>query len=165
MNRLDPNERLYDPFGNTLKASGSLAEVNVYQFSSMLAHDPSGLVLYPFRPYEPAFQRWLGRDPYGDAASLGGQAAETAALLTDPPNLYSFALNSPTMYVDTDGRALAIGGVAVGAGLIGTRICLMNPVCRAALLETLRKRERSLGPRALQRMTPNRCARITLSGV
>ncbi len=43
----------YDPFGNTLAASGTLADVNTYRFSSQEYHSNSGLLLYLYRAYDP----------------------------------------------------------------------------------------------------------------
>lgn len=52
-----------DPYGNTISSSGTLANANVYRFSSKEVHTGSGLYYYGFRFYEPNFQRWLNRDP------------------------------------------------------------------------------------------------------
>jgi RHS repeat-associated protein len=52
---------LYDPFGNVLSQSGSLADANLYRFSSKEFHKNSGLVYYLYRYYEPSFQRWVNR--------------------------------------------------------------------------------------------------------
>jgi RHS repeat-associated protein len=76
---------LYDPYGNVLSQSGSLAEANLYRFSSKESHVNSGLVYYGYRLYDPNLQRWPNRDPI---AELGGK------------NLYAFAGNSPQTLVD-----------------------------------------------------------------
>ena len=78
----------YDPFGNTLASSGTLAEVNTYRFSSQEYHQNSGLLLYLRRAYDPNLQRFLGRDP---VAELGGL------------NLYGFARNGPLNRFDSWG--------------------------------------------------------------
>ena len=54
---------LYDAFGNMLSAAGSLAQQNLYRFSSKEAHLNSGLVYYVYRYYDPNLQRWPNRDP------------------------------------------------------------------------------------------------------
>jgi RHS repeat-associated protein len=125
---------LYDPFGKTLAISGPLANANSYRFSSMLAHEPSESVLYPFRAYAPSLQRWLTPEPYGDEASLGGTppVLDKAELLPDGPNLYRFALNAPINYADSDGRLAPV--VVVGGG-IALRVCLRIPACRAKIVE------------------------------
>jgi YD repeat-containing protein len=45
---------LYDPFGNTLAATGPIAEANLYRFSSKELHAASGLVYYLYRFYDVA---------------------------------------------------------------------------------------------------------------
>ncbi len=57
---------LYDPFGNILSQSGSLADTNLYRFSSKEFHKNSGLVYYGYRFYDPNLQRWPNRDPFGE---------------------------------------------------------------------------------------------------
>jgi RHS repeat-associated protein len=52
---------LYDPFGNTLGAWGTLATANTYRFSSKEYEPISGLYYYCFRFYTPNQQRWLNR--------------------------------------------------------------------------------------------------------
>jgi RHS repeat-associated protein len=65
-NQLIVARYLYDPFGNILSQSGPLALANGYRFSSKEAHDPSGLVYFGWRFYDPSLQRWLNRDPLGE---------------------------------------------------------------------------------------------------
>jgi RHS repeat-associated protein len=69
---------LYDPFGNTLSLSGSLAEANVYRFSSKEWNDNAGLYYYLYRYYDPNLQRWPNRDP------LGEPGFETLHLVSQP---------------------------------------------------------------------------------
>jgi RHS repeat-associated protein len=78
----------YDPYGNTISSSGSLASANVYRFSSKEIHVNSLLYYYGYRFYDPNLQRWLNRDPIGE---LGGI------------NLYASCQNSPYDFFDTDG--------------------------------------------------------------
>jgi len=80
----------HDPFGNLLGISGPLAEANVYRFSSKEAHAASGLCYYGFRFYDPSLQRWINRDPIGEAGGL---------------NLFGFVGNSPLGAVDSFGLA------------------------------------------------------------
>jgi RHS repeat-associated protein len=78
----------YDPFGNTISSSGSLADANVYRFSSKECHVRSGMLYYLCRLYDPASQRWLSCDPIGERGGI---------------NLYAFVFNKPTRSVDAWG--------------------------------------------------------------
>jgi RHS repeat-associated protein len=80
----------YDPYGNTISSSGSLAGANVYRFSSKLYDANSGLYYYGYRWYAPNLQRWLNRDPIAEHGGL---------------NLYGFVRNNPANLIDSDGRA------------------------------------------------------------
>jgi len=55
----------YDPFGNTISSSGTLASANLYRFSSKENQGNSGLYYYGYRFYDPNLQRWPNRDPLG----------------------------------------------------------------------------------------------------
>ena len=68
----------YDPFGNTLKASGDYANTNPFRFSTKYTDQESGLVYYGYRFYNPQTGKWLSKDPLQEA---GGT------------NLYAFSTN------------------------------------------------------------------------
>jgi RHS repeat-associated protein len=80
---------LYDPFANVLDASGPLAGVNLYRYSSKEWHPDSGLVYYGFRHYDPTLQRWINQDPLGETGGI---------------NLFGFVRNNPINQVDPNGR-------------------------------------------------------------
>lgn len=75
----------YDPYGNVISSGGGYAEANVYRYSSKEHHAASGLYYYGYRWYEPQLQRWLNRDPIGEAGGI---------------NLYQFVFNAPANYID-----------------------------------------------------------------
>jgi RHS repeat-associated protein len=81
----------YDPFGNTISKSGTLADANVYRYSSKEAHVNSGMYYYGFRFYDPNLQRWINRDPIGEVGGI---------------NLFGFAENDPPNEVDPFGLTL-----------------------------------------------------------
>jgi len=83
----------YDPFGNIISKSGSLADVNVYRFSSKEVHVNSGMYYYGYRFYDPNLQRWINRDPIGE---IGGV------------NLYRLAENDPADLFDPVGQTVFI---------------------------------------------------------
>jgi RHS repeat-associated protein len=118
---------LYDPFGNTLAATGPRAALNKYRFSSKEWHAPSSLVYYGYRWYVPELQRWVNRDPIEER---GGK------------NLYAFVGNDPIGLYDLDGRAppLVIGGglvvVTVGRVVVVLTIaCFSYPPCAKAAID------------------------------
>jgi RHS repeat-associated protein len=78
----------YDPFGNLISSSGSLAVSNTYRFSSKEFIPSVGLYCYLYRFYDPGLQRWLNRDPI---AERGGM------------NLYAFVANRPSNGIDRFG--------------------------------------------------------------
>src|ERR1043166_3938333 len=81
----------YDPFGNLISSSGSLASANVYRFSSKEIHVNSGMYYYGQRFYDPNLQRWLNRDPIQEWGGI---------------NLYGFVGNNPLSYADPYGNDL-----------------------------------------------------------
>jgi RHS repeat-associated protein len=82
----------YDPFGNLISSSGSLASANVYRFSSKEIHVNSGMYYYLYRFYDPNLQRWINRDPIEESGGI---------------NLYVFVGNNPVCWRDTFGQAIA----------------------------------------------------------
>ena len=75
----------YDPFGQTLRATGSAAKENPYRFSTKCYDDAVDLVLYEYRVYQSSTGRWLNRDPSQEEAGS---------------NLYGFLDNAPVRFVD-----------------------------------------------------------------
>ena len=60
----------YDPFGNTLVATGGMARENTFRFSTKYTEEETGLVYYGYRYYQVSAGRWINRDPIGE---LGGR--------------------------------------------------------------------------------------------
>ncbi|MFC1461218.1 RHS repeat domain-containing protein [Verrucomicrobiota bacterium] len=78
----------YNPFGETIVATGPMAEENPYRFSTKYTDDESGLLYYGYRYYSPSLGRWPSRDPIGEKGGM---------------NLYMFVYNSPMTFVDSVG--------------------------------------------------------------
>jgi len=53
----------YDPFGQTIRASGTMATVNPVRFSSKVVDDETDYAYYGYRYLNPNAGRWLSRDP------------------------------------------------------------------------------------------------------
>ncbi len=75
----------YSPFGETIKASGTMADSFTFRFSTKYEDAESGYYYYGFRYYNPSTGRWLSRDPIGERGGLG---------------VYLFVGNSPIRAVD-----------------------------------------------------------------
>jgi RHS repeat-associated protein len=95
-------EYRYDPFGNTIASSGSLADANVYRFSSKEIHVKSGMYYYGYRFYDPNAQRWLNRDPLGDRAFRRRFNFPSSRKRIDR-NQYFFINNDPVGSIDAFG--------------------------------------------------------------
>ena len=100
----------YDPFGNTMAATGTLAAANTYRFSSKDVNPAFGLYYYGYRWYAPGLQRWVNRDPVGENGGI---------------NLYAVVRNSPLTYRDALGfQGGPYGdGYGLGRGSFGFRPC------------------------------------------
>lgn len=91
-------ELTYDPWGRVLNDTNP--GFQPFGFASGLTDPDTGLVTFGVRHYDPLAGRWISPDPLG----LGGGV-----------NLWVYAANSPTTFVDPDGEVpiFFIVGVAV----------------------------------------------------
>ena len=76
----------YDPFGQTIRATGTMATENAYRFSTKRTDDATDLVHYEFRVYRPSTGTWISRDPMREPGtrldrSLWSVTDETAMIL------------------------------------------------------------------------------------
>jgi len=95
----------YGPFGEPIRATGPVAFVNPFRFSTKYCDDETGHYYYGYRYYSPTQGRWLSRDP------LGGPGFELlrgkqVTPLAGEPNPYIFVNNNPLINIDPDGLDL-----------------------------------------------------------
>ena len=90
---------VYDPYGNVLSSSGTLASANTYRFSSKEVHASSGLYYYDYRFYDPPTARWVNRDPIQEWGGI---------------NLFTFSDNDPVDDMDPFGLQEGSGPAAPG---------------------------------------------------
>jgi RHS repeat-associated protein len=87
---MDGNENIvaryeYTGFGKMIGKWGALGDANHYRFSSKESTPQAGIYYYGYRFYDPNLQRWLNRDPVGEAGGI---------------NMYEFVGNAPLNNVD-----------------------------------------------------------------
>ena len=75
----------FGPFGEVIRATGPMAKVNPFRFSTIYQDDETDLLMYPNRPYSASQGRFLCKDPM---AEQGGM------------NVYAFVDNDPVDSVD-----------------------------------------------------------------
>jgi RHS repeat-associated protein len=80
----------YDPFGQTLQATGEYGAQNPVRFSSKYTDPETGLLYYGYRYYNPQTGRWLNRDLIKEAGGI---------------NLYGFLGNDAVNNIDVLGLA------------------------------------------------------------
>ncbi|MBI3774443.1 MAG: RHS repeat-associated core domain-containing protein, partial [Gammaproteobacteria bacterium] len=78
----------YDPFGNLVRATGPMAFLNPFRFSTKYQDDETGFSYYGYRYYNASTGRWLSRDPIEEAGGL---------------NLYRLLANSALNNIDPNG--------------------------------------------------------------
>jgi RHS repeat-associated protein len=81
----------YGPFGEVIRATGPMAKVNPFRFSTKYCDDESDLVYYGYRYYNPSTGRWPSKDPFQEQGGL---------------NLYAFVGNNLISQIDPDGRGI-----------------------------------------------------------
>lgn len=79
----------YGPFGEPLRATGVMARLNPFRFSTKYQDEETGLVYYGYRFYAPHIGRWINRDPIEEG---------------DGANVYAFTWNNTHWWIDVDGR-------------------------------------------------------------
>ncbi|MBI4327681.1 MAG: RHS repeat-associated core domain-containing protein [Chloroflexi bacterium] len=78
----------YGPFGELIRATGPLAEVNPFRWSTKCYDEETGLSYYGYRYYSASLGKWTSRDA---AQERGGN------------NLYHFNFNNPVNRIDSLG--------------------------------------------------------------
>jgi RHS repeat-associated protein len=79
----------YDPFGQTLRATGPMALENPYRFSTKYTDNTTDFVYYGHRFYNPSDGRWPSRDPIREDGGV---------------NLYALVSNDPCGKLDLLGK-------------------------------------------------------------
>jgi RHS repeat-associated protein len=76
----------YDPYGQQTQLSGTMSVD--FGYTGLYYHQPSGLLLAPYREYSASLGRWISRDPLRNAEFKQG------------PNLYEYCGDDPINGID-----------------------------------------------------------------
>ena len=79
----------YGAFGQTVTATGPLADAFPHRFSTKHFDPETGLYYYGYRYYSPTLMRWLNRDPIEEDGGM---------------NLYAFCANCSSCRIDIHGK-------------------------------------------------------------
>jgi len=101
----------FDPFGNTLRATGDSASNNPLRFADQYEDKETGLLYHGHRFYSPLVGRWISRDPAEESGGL---------------NLYAFTANDSVNQVDV--RGLFAVKVTADAWIPWDWVKIPNPV-------------------------------------
>ena len=89
----------YAPFGENIRASGSLVSSCINRYSTKIQDLETGQYYYGHRYYGPSAGRWLSRDPIGEPGFEVLRGNQPQAL-GDGPGLYSFIQNNTANLFD-----------------------------------------------------------------
>ena len=102
----------YDPYGNILTATGSMAEINPLRYRGYYYDEETGFYYLQSRYYDPAIGRFINAD---DVSMLGADGSMLSY------NLFAYCENNPVMGCDPTGY-WDWGGVTVGLGIIAVTV-------------------------------------------
>jgi RHS repeat-associated protein len=102
----------YGPFGEPIRATGTMAKKHPLRFSTKYTDNESGFLYYGYRYYNPSTGRWLNRDPFAEYGFQKALMSERAGDITryakrfphgyskDGQNNYGFCSNDCIDRVD-----------------------------------------------------------------
>jgi RHS repeat-associated protein len=90
----------YGPFGELIRATGPMAKLNPFRFSTKYDDDESDLLYYGYRYYNASTGRWLSRDPLG---SMRRNRSVQASWQRVAANEYLFVQNDSCDLIDALG--------------------------------------------------------------
>lgn len=98
----------YGPFGELLRATGPMALVNPFRFSTKWQDEETGFLYYGYRYYDPTAGRWASRDPIEEngGLNLNGFVQNSPMSFVDVAGLVGWAVNPPQAYWDPKVREM-----------------------------------------------------------
>ena len=91
----------YGPFGEVIRATGPMAKLNPFRFSTKYDDDETDFLYYGYRYYNPSTGRWPSRDPIYEKGGL---------------NIYTFVKDNPIGTVDKIGLTYTISNLKTPYG-------------------------------------------------
>lgn len=98
----------YDPWGNIISKSGTLADVNPIRYRGYYYDQESGLYYLQSRYYDPSIGRFINADSF---ASTGQDFLGY--------NMFAYCLNNPVMGTDPTGEITIATLILIGSAVIG----------------------------------------------
>ena len=100
----------YGPFGEVIRATGPMAKLNPFRFSSKYNDDETDLLYYGYRYYNPSTGRWLSRDPILEYAFTENLKSVPSSYVDDADdgNEYLFVRNNALSSYDAFGLCVKI---------------------------------------------------------
>jgi RHS repeat-associated protein len=114
----------YGPFGEVIRATGPMAKVNPFRFSTKYQDDETGLLYYGYRYYNPSTGRWLARDPLSEVAFFVAYTQNKNEDIVDKlatralGPAFCFLENNPTTRYDVLGLQADDDYQVVGPGIL-----------------------------------------------
>jgi RHS repeat-associated protein len=97
----------YGPFGELIRATGPMAKLNPFRFSTKYQDDETDLLYYGLRYYNSQTGEWLSRDPLLEEAFGSLEASQLPHSDVDTGNNeYQFVKNCPTCLIDFCGGGI-----------------------------------------------------------
>ncbi len=99
----------YGPFGEVIRATGPMAKLNPFRFSTKYQDDESDLNYYGYRYYKASTGTWVNRDPLGEKAfftlyTVGKSRQDEKQLKAEALKpLYALLHNDPENLIDING--------------------------------------------------------------
>ena len=103
----------YDPFGNTIRSTGTYADANLFRFSTKYFDPETTLYYYGFRYYDPVTGRWPSRDPIGEAGGLNRYGMVSNDSVNAWDYLGKWSRLSPKNNVPSEGDSCTISDSSV----------------------------------------------------
>jgi len=136
----------YGPFGEGIRATGSMAKPSPFRFSTKYQDDETDLLYYGYRYYNPTAARWLNRDPLGQP---GGH------------NAYAFVRNNSTGLIDRLGLYARSKGCSFGQLL---QLLQAEESARAGSASATRELDQSFGGFSVSQRHPDFKAKYFATG-